>query len=132
MINYLLNLLRPVRDHGGIEPLIKRSGQWPRVRAVHLQKEPYCQCCGHAKDLNVHHIEPVHEHPELELVDSNLITLCQGPGGGCHLLVGHLKLWSSKNVHVRDWCQMILPAVRNRPVIKSVFEVVGPQESVLE
>jgi 5-methylcytosine-specific restriction endonuclease McrA len=58
--------------------------------------------CGHDKDLNVHHIKPFHEFPELELVDANLITLCEGVlRGRDHLRFGHLGNWKISNPNVR-------------------------------
>lgn len=82
-----------------------RSGAWPRVRREHLVREPACAACGRAKDLEVHHIQPYHEHPELELhdgtngLDGNLITLCADP---CHLVHGHLLNFKRSNPHVRE------------------------------
>lgn len=64
-----------------------RSGSWPRVRREHLEREPACAACGRRKDLEVHHIIPFHERPDLELDDGNLVTLCADP---CHLVFGHL------------------------------------------
>lgn len=39
--------------------------------------------------LNVHHKVPFHIAPELELEESNLITLCMSEDRHCHLLIGH-------------------------------------------
>lgn len=83
-----------------------RSGKWPSVRAEYLKLHPTCEACGTDKDLNVHHIHPFHEHPELELQMSNLITLCREH----HLTLGHdpdgpdgpmPRNWSASNPHVR-------------------------------
>ena len=62
-----------------------RSGKWPAVRAEFVKHNPTCAACGSANDLHVHHIKPVHSHPELELNPPNLITLCAKH----HWLVGH-------------------------------------------
>ena len=69
---------------------VERSGKWPAVRAHHLVKEPCCAWCGGTVKLQVHHIRPFHLYPQLELDDSNLITLCEDPKHNCHLLIGHL------------------------------------------
>jgi hypothetical protein len=51
--------------------------------------------------LEVHHLTPVHLAPELELVTSNLITLCER--NGCHFRVGHCFDWRAFNPQcVRD------------------------------
>ena len=72
----------------------KRSHKWPTVRKHHLQKHPTCAVCGDTSKLEVHHIKPFHEHPELELDPANLITMCESKSYGiiCHLLIGH---WGS-------------------------------------
>lgn len=76
-----------------------RSGRWATVRRQHLEREPACAACGRAKDLEVHHIKPYHEHPELELDAGNLITLCADP---CHLVHGHLLNFRRSNPAVRE------------------------------
>ena len=85
-----------------------RSGQWPRVRRVHLEREPACQACGRRKALEVHHVEPFHVDPARELDPTNLITLCGDP---CHFVHGHLMGWSRVNPSVRDDCTRYRAAV---------------------
>ena len=82
----------------------KRSSEWSRVRKEFLEKNPVCACCGGDKKLQVHHIQPFHSHPELELEESNLITLCRRKKYGidCHLLVGHLGWFKNVNLHVEE------------------------------
>lgn len=92
----------------------KRSGSWPRVRRDFLKKNPRCVVCGGNKKLEAHHILPFHSHPELELDENNLITLCENKKEGifCHLFVGHLGSFRSYNVQViqdaEGWRQKIL------------------------
>lgn len=80
-----------------------RSKEWPKVRNEHLLKNPQCAACGSFKSLEVHHIEPFHERPDLELNPDNLITLCEKRlfGVNCHLFFGHLGNWKLKNRRVR-------------------------------
>lgn len=79
-----------------------RSGKWPTVRKHFLEEHPVCESCGASDFLNVHHIQPFHVHPELELSTENLIVLCTGDraAGGdsndpnsssynCHFRIGH-------------------------------------------
>ena len=67
-----------------------RSPQWPGVRKAHLEREPACRVCGGTSKLEVHHKKPFHLFPDLELEDSNLITLCEGwKNCNCHLVIGH-------------------------------------------
>ena len=80
----------------------KRSSEWGKVRKAFLEKNSICACCGGTKKLQVHHIKPFHSHPELELEESNLITLCRRKKYGidCHLLVGHLGWFKNHNPNV--------------------------------
>jgi 5-methylcytosine-specific restriction endonuclease McrA len=87
-----------------------RSGQWPRVRREHLAVQPVCQACGRAKELEVHHVRPYHEHPELELDPCNLITLCGDP---CHIVHGHLMSWTRTNATVVEDCKAYRAKLEN-------------------
>lgn len=62
-----------------------RSDLWPETRAAFVAKHPACAACGKRIELNVHHIIPFYLRPDLELVESNLITLCREH----HFRVGH-------------------------------------------
>ena len=97
------------------KPLVSRSSKWPKVRAAHLRDESVCQVCGRKDRLEVHHIVPVHVDPTLELVLSNLLTLCNCGHGGCHLLVGHLGLFASWNINVRTDAAVWQVKITNRP-----------------
>lgn len=45
------------------------------------KRDVHCQCCGEqGKQLQVHHIMPLSEYPDLNCDDGNLICLCQA----CH------------------------------------------------
>ena len=83
-----------------------RSSQWPHVRVEHLTRWPTCAACGSIEALNVHHVEPFHAEPELELEPTNLITLCRRH----HFEIGHdpdgpwapgRPSWSRSNPRVR-------------------------------
>lgn len=56
--------------------------------------------CGSKTILEVHHIRPFHLHPELELDDQNLITLCERNGHDCHFTAGHFHNWRNWNPNV--------------------------------
>jgi 5-methylcytosine-specific restriction endonuclease McrA len=81
----------------------KRSDKWPTVRRRHLKEEKECQWCRVTAHVEVHHIKPFHLHPELELDDKNLITLCEGENE-CHLKHGHLGDWKGLNLDIREQC----------------------------
>ncbi|HET6916932.1 MAG TPA: HNH endonuclease signature motif containing protein [Acidimicrobiales bacterium] len=78
----------------------KRSPHWRKARKAHLKLQPECQACGTTDDLQVHHIKPFHLHPELELVQMNLVTLCEKRGRDCHFSFGHFHNWQAMNPNV--------------------------------
>lgn len=89
-----------------------RSSQWPRVRSEFVRLHPICEACGGIEDLNVHHVEPFHLKPELELDLKNLITLCREH----HFRIGHdpdgpwkpaRPNWSASNPEVRKHCDLV-------------------------
>jgi 5-methylcytosine-specific restriction enzyme A len=75
----------------------RRSSDWPRVRKAHLSRQPDCQACGGLDEPQVHHIRPFHLHPELELEQGNLITLCEKRSHDCHFTFGHFHNWRLQN-----------------------------------
>ena len=91
----------------------QRSPHWPAVRRAYLKKNPKCAVCGGTKKLEVHHKRPFHEDPDGELIESNLITLCENKSDGvnCHLLFGHLGNFKSYNPNVEtdavEWARKI-------------------------
>lgn len=89
-----------------------RSPQWKKVRQEHIKTNGYCAACGSQKDLEVHHIVPVHLDPSLELKPDNLITLCSK---SCHLLFGHLMDYRSWNPNVIQDCSIMSKKISDRP-----------------
>ena len=97
MIKHLTDVIQ------GKAPLkSKRSSKWKLVRKQHLEKFPSCAACNGKSKLEVHHIKPFHQHPELELNSNNLITLCESRSRGviCHLFFGHLGNYKKINSSV--------------------------------
>jgi hypothetical protein len=94
-----------------------RSPKWPEVRAAHLKLHPTCEGCGGTIKLNVHHIQPFHLWPDLELIESNLITLCESRSYGveCHRFFGHLGSYFSWNDRVREQVKGWPEELKNRP-----------------
>lgn len=98
---------------------VKRSPKWTAVRRAHLKREPVCQLCGCKimARLNVHHVNPFHLAPALELVESNLITLCEDSdapltrGLNCHQWAGHLGNWEAVNPRVRQLVKKFAPII---------------------
>lgn len=90
-----------------------RSSKWPTVQREHLRQEPKCQVCGTKKKCAVHHLQPFHLFPDLELETSNLVTLCLDH----HLLVGHLMSWKSYNPRCLSDCVDWQRKIKDRPKI---------------
>ena len=113
-------ILKRINDicKGKIPLSAKRSDKWEEVRANYLKLHPSCAVCGGLDKLEVHHIHPFHLHPELELEESNLITLCEYGDDGliCHLAIGHLGNYKSFNVDVVKDAEYLLNKIVNRPL----------------
>lgn len=93
----------------------KRSSHWTTTRKLHLQNNPTCAACGDTSKLEVHHIKPFHEYPELELEPSNLISLCESRSYGiiCHLLIGHNGNYRHINPYVVEDSKTLLQKLRD-------------------
>lgn len=78
-----------------------RSSRWPTVRKNFLGNKP-CALCGGMDKREVHHKQSFKEHPELELLESNLIVLCESKKWGvtCHQFFGHLGDYKRINDNV--------------------------------
>ena len=96
------------------KPLTARSSKWRSLSNEFLAGK-VCACCGRKEKLVAHHILPVHEFPEHELDEQNLIPLCEGRTVNCHLAVGHLFDWRSFNADAVSDAKYINDKVRLRP-----------------
>lgn len=96
------------------KPFSVRSSKWQTVRKNFLESHKTCAACGAEINLQVHHKKPFHIHPELELDEKNLITLCEEKGeAGCHLKIGHLGDWKSFNPNVEKDARKNLRELKN-------------------
>lgn len=93
-----------------------RSPEWPGVEHKFKSVNPTCAACGGTKLLQVHHVEPFHLHPELELNAANLITLCMGTNE-CHLKIGHGDNFKDANPNVREDAAAVLADPTQLPAI---------------
>jgi hypothetical protein len=67
--------------------------------------------------MQVHHVKPFHLHPELELEESNLISLCMGDNE-CHLFIGHGDSFKCYNPNVReDAAKFMTSSAKERKLI---------------
>jgi 5-methylcytosine-specific restriction endonuclease McrA len=88
-----------------------RNAKWPKVRKLFLKLNARCAVCGGRKRLEAHHVKPFQWYPELELDESNLITLCAAH----HLLLGHLGHWTSYNERIVEDAAAWAEKIRERP-----------------
>jgi hypothetical protein len=81
----------------------KRSPYWKWFRHLYLIDHPICASCGRRWNLEVHHIQSINDHPELELIASNFNTLCDDPDSRfrCHLNIGHSGNFRTINTNCR-------------------------------
>jgi hypothetical protein len=95
----LLNKVKSI-----VSPLFgaKRSPDWYSTRNQFVKNNPHCAFCGTEKKLEVHHVIPVHVRPEMELEESNLITLCEPD----HFRIGHFCNWNNYNLTVKNDCEI--------------------------
>jgi 5-methylcytosine-specific restriction endonuclease McrA len=112
-------MIKHIKDvvQGKADTSDKRSSKWDTVRKNFLKTNSTCAVCGGKDKLEVHHKQPFHEHPELELDPTNLITLCESKSNGvtCHLLFGHLGNYRSINKDVDKDVQIWNDKIKNRP-----------------
>lgn len=91
-----------------------RDPRWRKARQQFLDVHSKCAACGGTKDLNVHHIKPVHVRSDLELDPLNMITLCEH--NRCHFIFGHLNTsWLTWNTHVKEDAKLWRDRLRNAP-----------------
>jgi hypothetical protein len=109
-----LERIRDLRDRK-LSLTEHRSEKWPAVRKAFINLHPMCEVCGGTKKLQVHHCLPFHLHPDLELVESNLITLCEQGNGNHHYFVGHLENWKAYNPSVHEDAATWLKKISARP-----------------
>ena len=109
-----LNPVNPVH-------LKKIKGRWvssfnakirPKISEISEQQNNLCHTCKQPKKLEIHHIVPVHENPDLAFEESNVIAVCNH----CHKHIHHKKQgWQSGN-----------PLV-GKPVLVDSIEYAGRQ-----
>jgi 5-methylcytosine-specific restriction endonuclease McrA len=92
-----------------------RSPRWRTVRKEFMKNNDKCAACGSTRDLEVHHVIPVHIDKSKELDMDNLITLC---AESCHILFGHLMDFKSHNPLVREDCGLMSNKIKARPYLE--------------
>ena len=112
-----MGILQVVLDKARVSaPKKKRSGKWQTVRKHHLEAHPFCAACGQTTVLEVHHIVPFNDNPELELDPNNLITLCESAKDGivCHLHLGHKGNYQEENPNIVEDAKRTFEFLNNK------------------
>jgi len=98
--------------------------QWQLTKAKrqYLKEHNTCAVCGHNKDLEVHHIVPVHIDSSKAVDQDNFITLCDLGNKGCHYVFGHLRnfrtLWNPNIVEFAEVVRAMLNALNTSQILK--------------
>lgn len=92
---------------------VARSPRWVAIERATRTAAGKCAACASTENLQVHHVEPFHLHPELELDPTNLIVLCMGPNE-CHLRLRHGDNFKTWNATVRTDAVLFLTANAER------------------
>lgn len=74
-----------------------RHTGWRALRKLWIAENSSCAGCGVITGLEAHHIIPFHIRPDLEMLWSNLVTLCDDGANGCHYRLGHALNWKGYN-----------------------------------
>ena len=92
-----------------------RSPHWATVRAAYLKEHGECAACGSKTLLQVHHVVPFHEQPELELDPANFITLCLWQK--CHIDIGHGDDYKCYNPKIRAHAEALRAGASRKAVV---------------
>lgn len=101
----------------------QRSGGWTALRLRFLRTHPFCECCNKSTELEVHHVIPVSVDASLELIEENLICLCER----CHLVVGHLNNWHRWNPHIRHDAALLKSRHSHEQEVQATIAVNHPE-----
>ena len=89
-----------------------RSSKWPAFRKRFL-KGKICAICGGKDQIELHHKQPFHLKPELELDPNNVAPLCEK--NDCHLRFGHLYNFRSFNPDIENDSIIWSYKIKHRP-----------------
>lgn len=86
-----------------------------RAKKDYLVLHPECAFCGCQKNIEIHHIQPLHLFPNLACDFHNFISLHDNSNNSCHRWFGHLGNFSSKyNPYIRE------QAIINRLILQNI------------
>lgn len=91
--------------------LLERHKDWSKRSKEWMQREEHqrCECCGQQSQV-VHHVEPVHARPDLEMIEENWAAVCHR----CHFVVGHACDWRAWVSGFREISRGIRDTIRGK------------------
>lgn len=98
-----------VRTYLNLKTLsIPTQWQLTKAKRAYVKEHSVCAVCGYTKNLEVHHIIPVHVDILRALDPDNFITLCDWRNHGCHYVFGHYRNFRTKwNPKIREFATMV-------------------------
>lgn len=84
---------------------VTKSKRWPALRVQVLRRDDYrCKSCGSKRHLQVDHVRPVREAPELSYAVTNLQTLCRR----CHSAKTRIEVHGAPDPEKVRWRDLIM------------------------
>lgn len=117
MINFLIRLINAWTNRESLKLGGKqRSSRWPAFKKEFEKKKPKrCAVCGN-ENSQLHHKIPFAKDPSKELLESNVLWLCEGEGTlNHHRGHGHLGSFLSFNEKIDEDARIWSEKIRNRP-----------------
>lgn len=89
-----------------------------KYKKEYIKLYPECAICGETKNLECHHVIPVHIDQYLSTNSNNFITLCDNGNKGCHNHFGHFQDFRNKyNKNIKELAIFIrLHIIKNDPI----------------
>ena len=99
------------REHMRHSAKVTRGPRWKALRMQVLDRDDWqCVQCGERRGLEIDHIEPVRDRPDLAFTLSNLQTLC----GRCHARKTRIEIGLGRPDPAREaWKKLVRQTGRN-------------------
>ncbi|QDY69807.1 HNH endonuclease [Qingshengfaniella alkalisoli] len=102
-----------MREHRRHSRAVTKSRRWKAMRMQALERDGWqCVRCGERRRLEVDHIEPVRNRPDLSYTLSNLQTLC----GRCHARKTRIEVGMGQPNPAREAWKSLLREMQRKPI----------------
>jgi 5-methylcytosine-specific restriction endonuclease McrA len=101
------------RDYANHSAKVCRSKRWPALRLQAKRRDGFaCVKCGATGDLEVDHVKPVRDAPELSFEITNLQTLCIR----CHSAKTRIEVgWADIDPKRQAWRDLVRAIAQPKP-----------------